>query len=98
MHAPPTPQHISSAPPMPTNLGMMMASPHNATQIILNQASAFPLECTQRRLISVRFADVQLNGQPTNFNSTNDLYPCPAYGSKAERYPSNVISWQLCND
>ena len=39
--APPTPTHMSSAPPVPANLNVMMANPNGAAgpPILINQAS-----------------------------------------------------------
>ena len=40
IQAPPTPQHMSSAPPLPPNLNMMMSGgPHNQPPILINQTS-----------------------------------------------------------
>jgi hypothetical protein len=40
MQAPPTPQHMSSAPALPPNLNMMMGGgPHNQQPILINQTS-----------------------------------------------------------
>ena len=40
MQAPPTPQHMSSAPSLPPNLNMMMSGgPHNQPPILINQTS-----------------------------------------------------------
>ena len=40
MQAPPTPQHMSSAPSLPPNLNMMLSGgPHNQPPILINQTS-----------------------------------------------------------